>query len=172
MNYLSIIYKEHIKKPYCIGVWGIGVCTTCACNKIRTRIFDCIVDELKINSEETGTEKYFRGLSNIRNTKVLKKMIENLCENLNKLSVRQTRRIGKISDTSSVPRFMHNSILVFIVMEIWKSLRNIYDENEREEAIQYLLSLIQNDVVIDLIKSMDTHYRQHHFRDDPSAGQF
>ena len=38
MNYLSIIYKEHIKKPYCIGVWGIGVCTTCACNKIRTRI--------------------------------------------------------------------------------------------------------------------------------------
>ena len=27
-------------------------------------------------------------------------------------------------------------------------------------------------VVTDLIKSMDTHFRQHHFRDDPSASQF
>ena len=63
-------------------------------------------------------------------------------------------------------------MLSFVIIEIWNSLRSFYNENEREEALQYLLGLIQNDVVIGEIKSMDTHFRQHHFRDDPSKNQF
>jgi len=67
---------------------------------------------------------------------------------------------------------MGDSILVFIVLEIWKSLRSIYGENKREEALEYLLDQTQNDVVFRLIKSMDTHFKDHHFRGDPSKNQF
>ena len=172
MNYLSIIYEEHLEKPYCISGWGIGVCTTCGCNAIRTRIFNFIVSELDINPEETGTRKYHRSLSNVQNASLLRKMIENLCENLNKLDDRETRRIGDIDYGSDVPRFMHSSFLVFLVLEIWVSLRRIYGERQREDALKYFLGNIQNNVVHKLITSMDDHFKAHRYRQDLSKNQF
>ena len=172
MNYLSVIYEEHLKKSYCIGSWVIGGCSTCGCNEIRTRLFDCVIEELNINPEETGTREHYRGLGNVRNPKLLLQMIESLCENLNRLDDKETRRIGGIRDNSDVPRFMHDSILVFIILEIWNSLRLIYDENQREDALEYLLEKTKNGVVFRLIKSMDEHFKNHHFRGDSSKNQF
>ena len=172
MNYLSVIYEEHLKKNYCIGIFAIGGCSTCGCNEIRTRLFDSIVKELKINPEETGTREYFRGLGNVKNTKLLQQMIENLCQSLNLLDEVETRKIGNIPYNSDTPRSMHNSILVFIILEIWNSLRLIYKENQREDALKYLLELTKNDVVFRLIESMDRHFKSHHFRKDPSENQF
>ena len=172
MNYLSIIYDEHIEKPYCINGWSIGVCTTCGCSAIRTRIFNFIVSELDINPEQTGTRKYYRSLSNVQNATLLRKMIENLCETLNKLSDRETRRIGEIDYGSDVPRFMHSSFLVFLVLEIWVSLRTIYEERQREDALKYFLGNIQNNVVHKLITSMDDHFKAHRYRQDLSKNQF
>ena len=159
MNYLSVIYEEHLIKAYCTGSWwGIGVCTTCACNKLRTRLFDAIVDELNINPEETGTKEFFRGLRNVTNTKLLKDMIENICENFNRLDDRETRSIGGMPDNSDVPRFVRGSILVFVILEIWDALM-IVCLHDREDALRCFLDLTQNEVVIKLIQSMDEHYR-------------
>ena len=171
-NYISVIYEEHLKKSYCIGSGFIGGCSTCGCNEINTRFFDSIVEELNINPEETGTRKYFRALGNVRDPKLLQQMIENLCENLNRLDDKETRRIGGIRGISDVPRFMHDSILVFIILEIWYSLRLIYDENQREDALEYLLEKTKNGVVFRLIESMDEHFKNHHFRGDSSQNQF
>ena len=158
MNYLSVIYEEHTKKPYCLGGVGVGACTTCGCFDIRKRIFDFLIGELEIELKEIGT-KYHMGLANVKSARILKEMIENLCCNLNKLGSEYSEK-------------MDYSFLKFIIMEIWNSLRNIYREDQREEALKYFLDLINNQHVIGIIKVMDRHFRQHHFRKDLTVNQF
>mgnify|MGYP001176249742 CR=1 FL=1 len=115
------------------------------------------LEELKIDPQELGS---INSLYEVNNPSTLEKMIKSLSENLNEL--------GEIETESMVKTGM----LKFVIMEIWKSLSNFYNEDEREEALKYFLGLIQNDVAIGLIKSMDMYFRQHHFRDDPSQNQF
>tara|TARA_B100000886_G_C20129660_1_gene369369 strand:- start:49 stop:525 length:477 start_codon:yes stop_codon:yes gene_type:complete len=158
MNYISVIYEEHTKNPYCLGGVGVGACTTCGCFDVRKRIFDFLISELEIEPKEIGT-KYHKGLANVKSGRVLKQMIENLCNNLNKLGSEYTVR-------------MDYSFLEFIIMEIWSSLRMIYREDQREEALKYFLDLIDNQHVISFVKAMDMHFRKHHFRKDPTKNQF
>ena len=150
MNYLSVIHKEHLKEPYHFG-YMVGRTV------VWQRLLGCILEELKINPQEIGRIDY---LNQVKNPDTLKKMIKNLCGNMTELSELEAEAM------------VETGMLSFVIIEIWNSLRSFYNENEREEALQYLLGLIQNDVVIGLIKSMDTHFRQHHFRDDPSKNQF
>tara|TARA_Y100001935_G_C17056450_1_gene384571 strand:- start:153 stop:605 length:453 start_codon:yes stop_codon:yes gene_type:complete len=150
MNYLSVIHKEHLKDPYYID-YGIGR------GVVWDKLLGSLLEELKIDPQELGS---INSLYEVNNPSTLEKMIKSLSENLNEL--------GEIETESMVKTGM----LKFVIMEIWKSLSNFYNEDEREEALKYFLGLIQNDVAIGLIKSMDMYFRQHHFRDDPSQNQF
>ena len=136
----------------------MGACTTCGCFDIRKRILDFLISELEIEPKEIGT-KYHWGLGNVKSARTLTQMIENLCYNLNKLGSEYTEK-------------MDYSFLKFIIMEIWNSLRKIYREDQREEALKYFLDLINNQHVKSFIKVMDRHFRQHHFRKDPTVNQF
>ena len=136
----------------------MGTCTTCGCFDIRKRILDFLISEIEIEPKEIGT-KYHWGLGNVKSATTLKQMIENLCYNLNKLGSEYTEK-------------MDYSFLKFIIMEIWNSLRKIYREDQREEALKYFLDLINNQHVKSFIKVMDRHFRQHHFRKDPTVNQF
>lgn len=158
MNYLSVIYEEHTKKPYCLGGVGVGTCTTCGCFDLRKRILDFLISELEIEPKGIG-KKYHWGLGNVKSATTLKQMIENLCYNLNKLGSEYTEK-------------MDYSFLKFIIMEIWNSLRKIYREDQREEALKYFLDLIDNQHVISFVKAMDRHFKEHHFRKDPTKNQF
>ena len=94
MNYLSVIYEEHTKKPYCLGGIGVGACTTCGCFDIRKRTLDFLISELEIEPKEIGT-KYHWGLGNVKSARILKQMIENLCNNLNKLGTSRATSLNK-----------------------------------------------------------------------------
>ena len=150
MNYLSIIHKEHVKEPYYFG-YMVGRTV------VWKRLLECILEELKMNHQEIGSIDF---LYQVENPGILEKMIKNLCENINKLGKLETEAM------------LEAGMLKFIIMEIWRSLSNFYNEDEREGALRHFLGLIQNDVAIGAIKSMDMHFREHHFRDDPSKNQF
>jgi len=150
MNYLSIINKEYLKEPYSIDYGpGRGV--------FNQKLYRSVLLELKIDIAEIGS---FTFLNEIKDQVILKKMINNLCENINKLS------------SSEAHSMILSGVMSVIIMEIWSSLKKFYNENERELALKDLLELIKNEVVIKEIKSMDLHFKQHHFRDDPSKSQF
>ncbi len=136
----------------------MGACTTCGCFDIRKRILDFLISEIEIKPKEIGT-KYHWGLGNVKSARTLKQMIENLCYNLNKLGSEYTEK-------------MDYSFLEFIIMEIWSSLGKIYREDQREEALKYFLDLINNQHVISFVKAMDRHFKEHHFRKDPTKKQF
>lgn len=150
MNYLSIINKEYLKEPYSIDYGpGRGV--------FNQKLYRSVLLELEIDIAEIG---YFTFLNEIKDQVILKKMINNLCENINKLSSSETHSM------------ILSGVMSVIIMEIWYSLKKFYNENERELALKDLLELIENEVVIEKIKSMDRHFKKHHFRNDPSKSQF
>ena len=170
-NYISTIFEEHITRPYCIGVNGIGSCTTCGCEGIRTRFFDAVVNELDINPDGTFPFRDGRWIENVKDPSQRRQMIENLCTNLNELTEKETRMIGGIAKRKFIPDVMHQSFLVFITLEIWHSLRSLH-QSHREDALSYFLGQTKNEVVHRLINSMDDHFKAHHFRNDPSKNQF
>ena len=150
MNYLSIIHKEYLKEPYSIDYGpGRGV--------FNQRLYRSVLLELKIDISEIGS---FTFLNQIKDPVILKKMINNLCENINKLSSSETHSM------------ILSGVMSVIIMEIWLSLKIFYKNDEREKALKNLLELIENEMVTERIKSMDLHFKQHHFRNDPSKSQF
>ena len=170
-NYILSIYEEHLTRPYCIGTNGLGSCTTCGCEGIRTRLFDAIANELDINPDGTFRYRDGRWIGNVRDLSQQRQMIENLFTSLNGLTKKETRIIGGIAKNKLIPDVMHQSFLVFIILEIWRSLRSLY-QSHREDALSYFLGQTKNKVVYGLIKSMDDHFKAHHYRKDPSQNQF
>ena len=119
-------------------------------------LFKYVLKEINVDLQEIRPSS----LSQVKDLIILEKMIKNLCENINKLDPAQTKSLHSAN------------ALHVIIMEIWLSLKSFYKNDEREMALEYLLELIENDVVIERIKSMDRHFKQHHFRNDPSKSQF
>ena len=119
MNYLSVINKEHLKDPYYID-YGIGR------GVVWDKLLGSLLEELKIDPQELGS---INSLYEVNNPSTLEKMIKSLSENLNEL--------GEIETESMVKTGM----LKFVIMEIWKSLSNFYNEDEREEALKYFLQI-------------------------------
>ena len=151
MNYLLIFNKHYIKNPGDVYRWGLGRGVFCK------RLFEYILDELKLDPQDIGNSSR---LEDIKDLNILERMIKNLCENINKL------------DASETYSLIGTDVMNIIIMEIWLSLKNFYKHDEREVALKDYLELIENEVVIERIKSMDLHFKQHHFRDDPSKSQF
>lgn len=86
-------------------------------------------------------------------------MIENLCLNLNDLTSEETRTMGMMPESSSEVKYVRDSMLVFIILEIWNSIISMNPAIKRENALKFFLERITNNVVIELIQSMDKHYR-------------
>jgi len=150
MNYLSIINKDYLKEPYFIG-YGMGRGVFCE------RLFKYVLEELNIDPQEIDR---FDFLDQVTNLNILEKMIKNLCKNINQLDSLETQSL------------ICSGVLHVIIMQIWFSLKSFYNNDEREVALKHLLELIENEVVIELLNSMDAHFKQHHFRADPSKSQF
>lgn len=151
MNYLVVVNEDFIKKyPNTDIDWGIARGVFCE------ELFKYLLKEINVDLQEVRPFS----LSQVKSPIILEKMIKNLCKNINKLDHAQTRSLQSAN------------ALHVIIMEIWLSLKSFYKHDEREIALQDLLELIENEVVIEKIKSMDLHFKQHHFRDDPSKSQF
>jgi len=150
MNYISIIHREHLEKPY---YFGRSVGRTIVWN----RLLDCILEDLRIDPKELGHIDF---LYQVDNKETLRRMIESLCESMNQVSNSEAREMEE------------TGMLFFIIMEIWNSLKLLYAEQQREDALSYLMSLIENDVIISLIESMNKHFNDHHLRGESSANQF
>lgn len=160
MNYLTIIFREHKKQNYCLGSgWGIGVCTTCGCSPIRQRLFTCIVDEANIELDQKVIKNQSKSIGRLDKPELQKKMIENLCLNLNDLTSKETRSMGMMPESSSEVKYVRDSMLVFIILEIWNSIISMNPAIKRENALKFFLDRITNNIVIELIQSMDKHYR-------------
>jgi hypothetical protein len=163
MNYLSIIFKEHQKQNYCLGSgWGIGVCTTCGCSPIRERLFTCIVDDANIILDKKAIKNHSKIISRLENPELQNKMIENLCENLNSLTSIETKRMGMMPESSTAVKYVRSSMLVFIILEIWNSIISMNHAIQRDNALQFFLEKITNEVAYELILSMDKHHRSYH----------
>ena len=121
------------------------------------RLFGCVLEELKIDPQEIDR---FDFLAQVKNLTLLEKMIKNLCKNMNQLDSLETESL------------INSGVMHIIIMEIWSSLKSFYNDDEREVALKHLLELIENEVVIELLDSMDAHFKQHHFRADPLKSQF
>jgi len=121
------------------------------------RLFKYVLEELNIDPQEIDR---FDFLDQVTNLNILEKMIKNLCKNINQLDSLETQSL------------ICSGVLHVIIMQIWFSLKSFYNNDEREVALKHLLELIENEVVIELLNSMDAHFKQHHFRADPSKSQF
>ncbi|MDC0073196.1 hypothetical protein OAK06_08490 [Gammaproteobacteria bacterium] len=150
MNYLSVVNTEYLEKSEFYD-YGLGRGLFCE------RLFGCVLEELKIDPQEIDRLSF---LAQVKNLTLLEKMIKNLCKNMNQLDLLETESL------------INSGVMQIIIMEIWLSLKSFYNDDEREVALKHLLELIENEVVIELLNSMDAHFKQHHFRADPLKSQF
>ncbi len=149
MNYLYSLNKDYLKEPHDID-YGLGKAIFCE------KLYIQVLQELNIDKEKVV---HFSFLYEVKDLAITEKIIKNLCLNLNELG-------------HEVRSLQASGILKLIIMEIWYSLKNFYKENERKKAMRYLLELMDNYIVIEQIELMDLHFKQHHFREDPSKSQF
>lgn len=149
MNYLYSLNKDYLKEPHHID-YGLGRGVICE------KLYIKVLQELNIDKEDVG---HFSFLDEVKDLAVTEKIIKNLCLKLNELG-------------QEVRSLQASGILKLIIMEIWFSLKNFYKENEREKALEYLLELIDNYIVVEQIELMNLYFKQHHFREDPSKSQF
>ena len=151
MNYLIAVNEDFIKKyPKTDIDWGLSRGIFCE------ELFKHVLKEINVDLQEIRLSS----LNQVKDLIILEKMIKNLCKTINKLDPAQTKSLQSAN------------ALHVIIMEIWFSLKSFYKNDEREMALKDLLGLIENEVVIERIKSMDLHFKQHHFRNDPSKSQF
>ena len=62
-------------------------------------------------------------------------------------------------ESSSEVKYVRDSMLVFIILEIWNSIISMNPAIKRENALNFFLERITNNVVNELIQMMDRHHR-------------
>ena len=132
------------------------ICTTCGCWEIREELFIRFVEERGIDPVETGTLPHFRSICNIRTLDVLHSAIYYFCDCLNELTEEETLSLGVMSRQRVFPDKPEESLIFFIVMEIWDALQGVYED--RKQALATLKRRVKNPMVLKLIFVMDSHY--------------
>ena len=131
-------------------------CMTCGCWEVREELFVCLVQELAIDPIETGTHPNFRSIYNMGTLDLLQSAIYYFCDCLNELTAEETLRLGGMDNYRIFPRQPRESLIFFVVMEVWDALGRIYEN--RNQALATFLRRIENPTVTRLIAAMDYHY--------------